>query len=195
VIAFTFDAGANNAALASILATLRSKSVPATFFLTGNWVLNFPGDTRTIAGRGYMIGNHTQTHPDLRTLSESGARNEINRFETTLKGAINRGPDEVFRFPFGSTSADLVRIVNSEGYVAVRWTVDTLGWKGTSGGQSVETVTTRVITAAKPGAIVLMHVGSHPQDRSTLDADALPGLIDSLRAKGYTFVDLGAFTP
>jgi len=46
----------------------------------------------------------------------------------------------------------------------------------------------------QPGAIVLMHVGSHPSDGSTLDADALPGLIDQLRARGFGFVTLSALT-
>lgn len=50
----------------------------------------------------------------------------------------------------------------------------------------------RVLAALQPGEIVLMHVGSHPTDRSTLDADALPRLIDALRARGHTFVTLSA---
>jgi peptidoglycan/xylan/chitin deacetylase (PgdA/CDA1 family) len=35
-----------------------------------------------------------------------------------------------------------------------------------------------------------MHVGAHPEDHSTLDADALPQIISGLRAKGYGFVTL-----
>jgi peptidoglycan/xylan/chitin deacetylase (PgdA/CDA1 family) len=83
--------------------------------------------------------------------------------------------------------------VNSLGYGSIRWTVDTLGWEGTRGGQSVATVSARVKAALRPGAIVLMHVGSAP-DGSTLDANALPGIIAELRARGYSFVTLSAFT-
>lgn len=71
-----------------------------------------------------------------------------------------------------------------------RWTVDTLGWKGTSGGMTVTKVVDRVLAAAEPGAIVLMHVGSNPDDGSTLDADALPIVIRKLRARGFGFVRL-----
>ena len=39
------------------------------------------------------------------------------------------------------------------------------------------------------GEIVLMHVGS-AQDRSTIDAQALPGVIRAIRARGYRFVTL-----
>jgi len=37
---------------------------------------------------------------------------------------------------------------------------------------------------------VLMHVGAHPRDGSTLDADALPTVIRRLRQRGYTLVTL-----
>ena len=76
------------------------------------------------------------------------------------------------------------------GYVAVRWTVDTLGWKGTSGGMTAQQVSDRAVDALRPGAIVLMHVGSNPDDGTTLDADALPGMIDRMRGAGYSFVTL-----
>jgi peptidoglycan/xylan/chitin deacetylase (PgdA/CDA1 family) len=65
--------------------------------------------------------------------------------------------------------------------------VDTLGWQGTSGGQTVQRIVNRVLDTLQPGQIVLMHVGSHPTDHSTLDADALPILISELRQRGYTF--------
>jgi len=35
-----------------------------------------------------------------------------------------------------------------------------------------------------------MHVGSHPTDGSTLDADALPTIISELRQRGYGFVTI-----
>ncbi|HZM84504.1 MAG TPA: hypothetical protein VFC19_52965 [Candidatus Limnocylindrales bacterium] len=82
-------------------------------------------------------------------------------------------------------------MVNSFGYVAVRWTVDSLGWQGT-GAHTAASVAARVLDAAQPGQFVLMHVGSNPDDRSALDADALPTIIGGLRTRGYTFVTLDA---
>lgn len=195
VIALTFDGGGNDAGLSSILATLKAEGVPGTFFLTGSWIKVFPGGTRAIDARGYTIGNHTQTHPDLTTMSSDDVRLQVRRMAETLKATVGHRPARVFRFPYGATNSRVIGIVNDEGYVAVRWTVDTLGWKGTSTGQSVASVTARVLEAARPGAIVLMHIGSHPSDRSTLDADALPGVIAALQAKGYRFVGLGSLLP
>ena len=48
-VALTFDAGANADAVPSILATLRREGVPATIFLTGNFVRDFPFTRRDLS--------------------------------------------------------------------------------------------------------------------------------------------------
>jgi peptidoglycan/xylan/chitin deacetylase (PgdA/CDA1 family) len=50
----------------------------------------------------------------------------------------------------------------------------------------------RVVATARPGQVVLMHVGANPDDGSTLDADALPTVIDRLTALGYSFLTIDA---
>ncbi|MGE5827105.1 MAG: polysaccharide deacetylase family protein, partial [Micromonosporaceae bacterium] len=59
VVALTFDGGANNAGLASILATLDSADVPATFFLTGQFANRYPQSVKDIVRAGHRLGNHT----------------------------------------------------------------------------------------------------------------------------------------
>ena len=192
VVALTFDAGANADAVASILATLRNTGVPATFFLTGNFVRDFPASARSIAAGGYRIGNHTISHPYLTQKSDAAARNEILGAARQIKAVTGVNPAPLFRFPYGDVNSHAIAIANHLGYVPVRWTVDTLGWKGTSGGITTSTVISRVLAGLRPGEIVLMHVGSNPTDHSTLDAAALPRLITQLRARGYSFVTLSA---
>ena len=51
-------------------------------------------------------------------------------------------------------------------------------------------VLNRVLGSLRPGEIVLMHCGSNPDDHSTLDAAALPSVIQALQARGYAFVTL-----
>jgi peptidoglycan/xylan/chitin deacetylase (PgdA/CDA1 family) len=193
VVALTFDAGASNAGVASILSTLSQQRVPATFFLTGDFVDEYPSSARAMAR--YPIGNHTYNHPDLTGLTDSQVRSEIRSAGSRITAVTGQNPRPYFRFPYGAVNSRVIRIANAECYVPFRWTVDTLGWKGTSGGQSVSTVVNRVLAAARPGEIVLMHVGSHPTDGSTLDASALPKVISGLRAKGYSFVTLESVLP
>ena len=55
-------------------------------------------------------------------------------------------------------------------------------------------VVSRVLAALQPGEIVLMHLGANPTDHTTLDAAALPTIIDRIRAQGYTFVTVQSLT-
>jgi peptidoglycan/xylan/chitin deacetylase (PgdA/CDA1 family) len=186
LVALTFDAGANADGVPSILNTLRSQCIPATFFLTGEFTRDFPAVTRQIGGE-FPVGNHTDTHPSLPSLSDAQVRSQLTTAQSAIQGTTRYDPRPMFRFPFGESDARTLGIVNSLGYTSVRWTVDTAGWRGTSGGASIDTIMFRVMGNLRPGQIILMHVGSHPQDGSTLDADALPRIISALRAQGYSF--------
>ncbi|WP_420821071.1 polysaccharide deacetylase family protein [Sinomonas gamaensis] len=192
IVALTFDAGANDAALRSILNTLASNGVPGTFFLTGDWVNQFPSDPALIYNAGHRIGNHSMTHPDFTTLSDAQIAAEISNAQRTIEAA-GADPLPFFRFPFGARDSRTIADVNAAGYAAIRWTVDTLGWQGTMNGtRGPSFVVQRVMASAQPGEIVLMHLGSNPDDGSTLDADALPEVISQLRSAGYGFVTLNA---
>ena len=194
VVALTFDAGANADAVPSILATLRRDGVPATFFLTGNFVRDFPAAARLIAAGGFRIGDHTVSHPYLTRLGDAAVRQQILGGAQQIASVTGKNPVPLFRFPFGDADARTIAIANQAGYVPVRWTVDTLGWEGTAGKISAPVVVARVLSAARPGEIVLMHVGSNPDDHTTFDADALPQVINGLRARGYSFVTLDTLT-
>ena len=193
VVALTFDAGANADGVPKILAALRASGVAATFFLTGQWVQSFPTATTDI-GRSYPIGNHTTTHPHLPTLPDDQVRAQLTTTQVRIRAATTQEDRPLFRFPFGDSDARTLGLVNGLGYGSVRWTVDTLGWQGTSGGRSVQSVVAKVLGGLQPGEIVLMHVGSHPTDHSTLDADALPTIISELRARGYGFTTVRQYT-
>jgi peptidoglycan/xylan/chitin deacetylase (PgdA/CDA1 family) len=171
------------------MATLRGTGVPATFFLTGDFVAAYPTLARHLAAE-YPIGNHTQTHPDLTTLTNTRVVDEIRGGAASIMRVTGTDTHPYFRFPFGARDARTIALVNDECYVAFRWTVDSLGWKGTSGGMSTSAVRDRVVAALRPGAIVLMHVGANPEDGTTLDAAALPAIIAEAKARGYAFVTL-----
>lgn len=194
VVALTFDAGANADAVPSILATLRREGVPATFFLTGDFARDFPAAARSIAAAGYRIGDHTISHPHLTALSDAAVRQEILGGAREIAAVTGKDPAPLFRFPFGDADARTIALANQVGYVPVRWTVDTLGWQGSAGHVTASVVTSRVLAAARPGEIVLMHAGSNPDDHTMLDASALPAVIGGLRELGYTFVTLDALT-
>ena len=192
VVALTFDAGANADGVQSILGTLARYHVPATFFLTGNFVRDFPAQAKAIAAAGYRIGDHSVSHPYFTTLTDAQIRDQVLSAESQITSVTGAHPWPWFRFPYGDYNQHTISVVNGAGFVPVGWTVDTLGWKGTSGGISTGTVVNRVLGSLRPGEIVLMHCGSNPDDHSTLDANALPTVIQNLQARGYSFVTLDA---
>lgn len=191
VVALTFDAGANAAGLPKILSSLSAKGVAATFFLTGNWAGANPGGVGQIVSGGHRVANHSMTHPGFTGLTGTEIAQQVRGAEQSIL-ATGADPAPLFRFPFGERDARTIAAVNDLGYVAVRWTVDTLGWKGTSGGVTAQIVADRTLAGLQPGEIVLLHIGSNPNDGTTLDADALPQIIDRISAAGYGFVTLDA---
>lgn len=186
LVVLTFDGGGNADGLAKILATLDAKHVPGTFFLTGHWAQTYPAKARAIVAAGHVVGNHTMTHPHVTTLSDAALTAQVLDAAGVLRTTTGVSPKPWFRFPYGERTLADIRLLNGLGYVCVSWGVDTLGWLGTSRG-TVDDVRQRVLAALEPGLIVLMHLGSNPDDGTTYDADALASTIDSVRARGYTF--------
>jgi peptidoglycan/xylan/chitin deacetylase (PgdA/CDA1 family) len=141
---------------------------------------------RRIAADGHQIINHSWDHPSFTgrstgtaPLSTAERLDQIRRAERTLANlGVRTAP--WFRPPYGDTDESVDRDLAAAGYrYDVLWTVDSLGWEGRPPAE----VTRRVLDAATPGAIVLLHVGS-----ASTDIEALPDIIAGLRAKGYGFV-------
>ncbi|HEV8222615.1 MAG TPA: polysaccharide deacetylase family protein [Streptosporangiaceae bacterium] len=63
VVALTFDGGSGAEAVDGILGTLKARHVPATFFLTGDFVSDFPAKARAIVAAGERVGDHSVSHP------------------------------------------------------------------------------------------------------------------------------------
>lgn len=193
IVALTFDAGASDAGVDKIISTLKARYAPASFFLTGQFAQRYPAKARAMAYR--PLGNHTMDHKDLTTLSDAQVIDQLRLAHRAILTTTGQDPHPYFRFPYGAASAHLVSLANSRCYVPVRWTVDTLGWKGTSGGMTAQKVVDRVVAGLRPGAIVLMHVGANPTDGTTLDADALDRVITEVRARGYHLRTLTRLLP
>jgi peptidoglycan/xylan/chitin deacetylase (PgdA/CDA1 family) len=191
-VVLTLDGGGDALGAWSILRTLQRKQVVATFFLTGRWVNQNPGLAKFI-GKRYPIANHTYSHPPLTALSDSAVVHQITSGAASIQRRTGHDPRPLFRFPYGDSNSRVIAIANRLGYISIRWTVDTLGWMG-GRSQTVPGAIRRVVDSLRPGAIILMHVGSAGDvDRSTIDAHALSGVIDSIRRRGYSFTTLERF--
>lgn len=188
LFALTFDGGGNAKGVEKILQTLSSNGIRATFFLTGDFMKKFPDIGARIAHSGGEIANHTVTHNNLSAVPDEEVVAQIAGMQQiAAEQGVSVAP--FFRFPYGAPTKRTIALANDLGYVAVRWTVDSLGWQGAKDGHNASFVVERVLQKATPGGIALMHIGS-ASDESTFDADALPEIITALSAEGYQFVSL-----
>lgn len=186
VMALTFDAGSDRGYAEQILNTLAQKGVKADFGMTGVWAQRNPDLVKRIVADGHHLMNHSWDHPSFTGYSTGAApltaaqiADQLKRTEDLVRQQTGVELKPYFRPPYGDYNDAVLRTLEANGYtINVMWTIDTLGWQGLTASQ----INQRVFDGAKPGAIVLMHVGAASQD-----ANALPAMIDGLRARGYRF--------
>jgi peptidoglycan/xylan/chitin deacetylase (PgdA/CDA1 family) len=182
-IALTFDAGASIAPWPSILQTLREKDVHCTFFITGIAVRQAGGAEllRQALAEGHELGNHSDTHPMFTELTDEEIAQELARLDAKVVEATGQSTKPYFRPPYGDRDDRVRRVVQENGYLNIYWTYQVWDWTGDKTAQEVYNY---AVDGACNGAIVVMHVGAQET------ADALPAIIDELRARGYRLVTL-----
>jgi cellulose synthase/poly-beta-1,6-N-acetylglucosamine synthase-like glycosyltransferase/peptidoglycan/xylan/chitin deacetylase (PgdA/CDA1 family)/spore germination protein YaaH len=193
LVALTFDDGPDPDWTPGILDILREKHVPATFFVIGENVLGEQGLLQRIVAEGHELGNHSYTHPNFATLSDGEAIFELNTTERLIEAYTGRRT-RLFRAPyFGDaepTTADELGpalAAQRDGYVNVGLHVDPDDWAlpGTDAIVQRTVAGVEAANADRSGQIVLLHDGGGDRQQTL---EALPRIIDQLRARGYRFV-------
>lgn len=177
-IAMTFDDGPHPQNTPRLLDILRARNVKATFYVIGRSVDLYPQVVRRAVAEGHEVGNHTHTHRLLSKLGDSEVRSELVRCRDAVRRAA--GVDmRTMRPPYGGLLQRQRQLVHAEfGYPTILWSVDPLDWKRPGPG----VVTSRILGAANPGAIILSH------DLHAQTVDAMPATIDGLLRRGFKFV-------
>jgi cellulose synthase/poly-beta-1,6-N-acetylglucosamine synthase-like glycosyltransferase/peptidoglycan/xylan/chitin deacetylase (PgdA/CDA1 family)/spore germination protein YaaH len=198
-IALTFDDGPDPRFTPAVLEILRSKHVTATFFVTGVAAYQSPALLERTYAEGHEIGNHTYTHTDLETLSSAQLRLEVVLTQRLIQSRLGVST-HLFRPPYGvddqSVSPDgleRLRSVQQLGYRIVGSQIDANDWGDSERDSppSADEIVETVVEQARDGDghVVLMHDGGGDR-RSTVEA--LPRLIDALRADGFELVPVSA---
>jgi peptidoglycan-N-acetylglucosamine deacetylase len=178
-VALTFDDGPWPHTTGQILAILTQRRSPATFFVVGRQTRRYPDLVRSELAAGMAVGSHSWSHPQpFDRLSVARIRDEITHGRRVLAPLGVRPVG--FRPPGGAASATVLAAAQGLGERTVLWSVDPADWHP---GVTADQLVQRVLAAARPGAIVLLHDGGG--DRSATVA-ALPAIIDGLRRLGFT---------
>ena len=179
-IALTFDDGPSAGYTAEILDILREYDVKATFFVIGKNVEAHPDLLRRTVSEGHEIGNHTSSHPHLKTIDEAKLAKEVARSATILREVAGIRTS-LFRPPEGIITPAVTAAAEKGGYRTVLWSIDTMDWALNPAPKIVQTIKRE----ASDGDIVLFHdwvAGDSPTPA------ALRQIIPWLKDAGFTFV-------
>ena len=201
-VAISFDDGPDPKWTPKILDILKQKHVNGTFMLIGAEAAENIGLMQRVVREGNEVGNHTYTHPDISDISPQQLDLQVKLTERLFASKLGVQP-LYFRPPYDideepdtdDQAAPIVRVQN-EGYIVIGSKIDTDDWDEHPRkypGEIVASVLAQLQTMkTKPqfrGSIILMHDGGGNRQATV---DALPVLIDALRAHGYTIVPVSA---
>ena len=202
-IALTFDSNMTDAMLrrldthqvdsyanTAVVDELEARHVPATFFLSGKWVERYPGLTRRIAADpAFELASHSYAHRGftahcyaLDPLPTGAMAADVDRSFAVLT-PFGGHQTRYFRFPGGCYDAAALRAVAPTRATVVQY--DDVGDDPFN--RDAAGIAARVLRQAHDGAIVVLHITKANAPRT---ADALPSVIDGLRARGYRLVTL-----
>ncbi|MGY3622079.1 chitooligosaccharide deacetylase NodB [Bradyrhizobium sp. USDA 10063] len=190
----TFDDGPNPLCTPDVLDVLAEHRVPATFFVIGAYAADHPKLIRRMIAEGHEVANHTMTHPDLSRCEPAEVQHEVATANRVIRLACPQALLRHMRAPYGMWTEEVITTSARAGLVAVHWSVDSRDWSQ----PGVDAIVNAVLGSVRPGAIVLLHDGSPPdelglgthaalRDQTVL---ALSILIPALHDRGFSIRSL-----
>lgn len=173
-VALTFDDGPDSECTPMLLDGLAERGVKATFFVIGKQAEELPEVMERIVKEGHLIGNHTYNHVDIRHMTESAAKEEIEKANDVIIKYTGEEPC-FLRPPFGNGTKKLEKDVEM---IQVLWTIDTMDWACLNESKICSTVYREI----QDNSIILMH------DEYPTSVRAALRIIDKLKEEGYEFV-------
>lgn len=176
MLAITFDDGPGKYT-GELLDILKKHNVHVTFFVLGNMINKRESVMKRAVNDGHEIGIHTWDHTKLTTLSKEKIRWEVTSVRDLLEEIAGYTP-RLMRPPYGSANDDVKAVAKEEGFIVVRWNIDTEDWKTRNADATYEAI----MGSAKDGAIILCH------DIHKETIEAMDRTIDALLREGYQLV-------
>lgn len=185
-VAITFDDGPDPPYTLEVADILEQHGVRGTFFEVGKAVVERPDVTQELVNRGHVVGDHSYFHGAFSYLDPRYP--ELAKTQDAFRDKAGICP-ALFRPPHGTHTPFMSRVVADRGMTLVTWDVSASDWIETDPAR----LAANILKKVKPGSVILLHDGSDGNigaaDRTVL-LEALPDILDGLRAKGLHPVTL-----
>lgn len=179
VAALTFDVSWGTKVPGPVMDILKEQGVKSTFFLSSPWALKYPEFPKRLVQEGHEIASHGNRHIDLDKESRETVKAEIMTAHQALQEVTGKSPTFI-RTPNGAWDDMVLQVAGEQNYRVIQWSADSLDWKK----PGVAAIQKRVLDKVHPGAIILMHAS----DTCLQTPEALPGVIQGLKERGYKLV-------
>ncbi len=140
ILSLTFDGGSIKNSSEETIDFLKKENINPTFFLTGNFIKNYPEIVKKIADFNFEVGNHTFSHPHLTTysinfkqntkedLNFEKFKNELEETEFIYKSITKKNMKNFWRAPYGEYNEEILKWAGIVGYFHIGWSWDSLDW-------------------------------------------------------------------
>jgi peptidoglycan-N-acetylglucosamine deacetylase len=188
-VALTFDACSTRDVSKydeRITQELIANHTPATIFLGGSWAKEEATHVRELASHPelFELENHTFTHPHMPAVKDDArVRQELLRTQAEVKALTGRTP-LLWRPPYGEYDTRVVKLAAELGLTTIEYD---LASGDPDQHATKEKLVEWVLKKVQPGSIVVMHINH----RKFHTSEALPGIIQGLRTRGYQLVTVG----
>jgi peptidoglycan/xylan/chitin deacetylase (PgdA/CDA1 family) len=181
-VVLTFDDGPWPNNTPAVLAALAAHCIKATFFPIGKHATWHPEILKQVAEAGHSIGTHTWSHADLSKKSKEEAIREIEMGASAVRMAVAGPTAPFFRFPALRHPPEMVTYLGQRNIAIFSCDMDSFDFTMRKPEQVVRSVMSKLEKHGK--GIILMHDFQHAT------AEALPELLNQLKANGYKIVHM-----
>ena len=188
-VVLTFDDGPWPNNTPAVLKALADQCTTGIFFSIGKHATYYPEILKQVYAAGHTVGTHTWSHATLtnKKLTEDQRKDEIEKGFAAVKWALGVSPAPFFRFPALQHPPEMVTYLGQRNIAMFSCDLDSFDFKARNA-QAVIDVTMKKLDKLGKG-IILMH------DFHKHTAEALPELLNRLKAGGYKVVAMRAKAP
>lgn len=176
-VALTFDDGPSKYSR-EIVDILEKYDAGGTFFFIGRNIKEHTDDVEYVHSKGYSIGAHSLTHPDMRKLSYDNQKLQVVSSVELIEEITNEKVT-LFRPPYGAYGKNLKDILFKNNYKMTLWNNDPEDWRS----QNSDKIFNHIKNTNVSGSIILLH-----ETRAV--TDALPRIIEYLQEMELEIVNL-----